>query len=246
MLRGVIVLAAMLLVPAVGCAPQGEPAGAEASATSACPTGSALPITGLCSDGAAALFVAVDPSLETLAPKCVWRTREASIADNRALVFRAQDCSGEGWDETLFTYVSGYLKARLASLQEDQAQFALQIFELGNDESAEEAALDALRLAPFDQRERCEIHPLNGPKLAGRVFELAPNAELASELAQRFPGEPWDACGPNGVAMDAVQFWEGRKRQALFHMLGQDQVAWDPASFTFYRRDAAGSWARED
>lgn len=72
--------------------------------------------------------------------------------------------------------------------------------------------------------------------VAGRAFELGPNAELKAELDALYPDEPWDACGPNGASLDAIGFWEGRDHHALFHMLGQDTPNWDPASFTFYKR----------
>ena len=51
-------------------------------------------------------------------------------------------------------------------------------------------------------------------------------------------------CGPNGVTVDATQFWEARNGYALFHMLGQDDPHWDPASFTFYRKSADGKWIK--
>ena len=41
-----------------------------------------------------------------------------------------------------------------------------------------------------------------------------------------------------------MQFWEGREHHALFHMLGQDDPLWDPASFTFYAKGADGVWAK--
>ena len=98
--------------------------------------------------------------------------------------------------------------------------------------------------APEDQRTRCETKPFSGPMVAGRTFELAPSAELKAELEANAAGDLWDACGPNGVTMNAVQFWEARNGYALFHMLGQDDAPWDPASFTFYRKGAGGKWAK--
>lgn len=239
--------AAVTLLMLSGCGPAETPTSAAAEATpAACPTGSPLPITGLCSDGAAALFVAIDRGIETFAPRCVWRTEEVSLSPTEALVFRAQNCTGEGWDQMLYSYVSSYLKVRQSSLPEDQSGFALQIVPLAAGETAEQAAMQTLDKALGDQRSRCEIHPLTGRKLAGRAFELAPNAELEAELNAANPDEPWDACGPNGVTMDAVQFWEGRERQALFHMLGQDTPHWDPASFTFYRKGDDGVWSKSN
>lgn len=242
-----LAIAAALGVCLAACGPQGADPGPETlAAESACSTGSPLPITGLCSDGAAALFVAVDAGIETFAPRCVWRTEEVSLSPTEALVFRAQNCSGEGWDQMLYSYVSGYLKVRQSPLPEDQSGFALQILPLAAGETAEQAAMQTLDKALGDQRSRCEIHPLTGRKLAGRAFELAPNADLEAELNAATPDEPWDACGPNGVTMDAVQFWEGREHQALFHMLGQDTPHWDPASFTFYRKGDGGIWTKSD
>ena len=237
---------ALLVAGLAACSPADDPSvGAEAAAaTPACATGSPLPLTGLCSDGAAALFLATDTSAQTVAPRCVWRTEEISLSPDEAIVFRAQDCAGEGWDQMVYSHASGYLKARLASVPEDQFGFILEIIPLAAGETAEQAALKTLDKAPGEQRARCEIHPLKGPKVVGRVFELAPNAELEAEMTAAHPDEPWDACGPNGFTGDAVQFWEGRDRHALFHMLGQDTPLWDPASFTFYRKGADGVWVK--
>ena len=77
--------------------------------------------------------------------------------------------------------------------------------------------------------------------MVGRAFEIFPNAELKAELDAASPDEPWAACGPNGVSMDGEQFWEAREGRVLFHMVGQDQPMWDPASFTFYAKDAGGT-----
>ncbi len=237
--------AAITLLMLSGCGPAETPASTTATSTLAdCPTGSPLPITGLCSDGSATLFVAIDPSIETFAPRCVWRTEEVSLSPTEALVFRAQNCSGEGWDQVLYSHVSGYLKVRQSSLPEDQSGFALQIVLLAAGQTAEQAAMQTLDKALGDQRSRCEIRPVTARKLAGRTFELAPNAELETELNAANPDEPWDACGPNGVTMDGVQFWEGREHRALFHMLGQDTPPWDPASFTFYRKGDNGVWSK--
>jgi hypothetical protein len=111
-------------------------------------------------------------------------------------------------------------------------------------ETAEQAAMKTLGKAPEDQRTRCETRPRTGPIVAGTVFELVPNAELEAEMNAAHPDEPWDACGPNGFTGDAEQYWEARPSYALFHMLGQDDPAWDPASFTFYRKNAEGKWEK--
>ncbi len=244
MVRG---FAASTLLMLSGCGPAETPASTAAETTSpACPTGSPLPITGLCSDGSAPLFRAIDSGIETFAPRCVWRTEEVSLSPAEALVFRAQNCSGEGWDHMLYSHVAGYLKVRQSSLPEADSGFALQIIPLATGETAEQAALKTLDKALGGQRDRCEVRLLTRRKLAGRAFALAPNAELEAELNAANPDEPWDACGPNGVTMDAVQFWEGRKYHALFHMLGQDTPFWEPASFTFYRKGNDGVWSKSD
>jgi hypothetical protein len=205
-------------------------------------TAATLPITGACTDPHPALFLAVDSSLQTFARGCVWRTQELQVAEGEALVFRAQDCSGEMWDRTVYSWVGNYVKARPEPVPEDQAVFALEVLDVGAGQTAEQVALQTLSNAPEDQRARCTTEPINTVKVAGRAFELAPNEELTLEMQANHPDEPWEACGPNGVTMDSTQFWEGRKTHALFHMTGQDQPGWDPASFTFYRKNPDGSW----
>lgn len=239
---------------AAGCS--GEPAntpadaGADSAAVlpasegGACGNGAPLPVTGLCNTADPSLFLAVDTTIETLATRCIWRTEEVQLSPDEALVFRAQDCSPEGWVRTVYTHVGGYLKHRMDGTPEDQAGFALQVFPLAEGETPEDAAMKTLSLAPEDQRGRCVISKLSAPKLAGYPFELGPGPELTAELDALYPDEPYDACGPNGFTGDAAQFWEGRKTVALFHMLGQDTPFWDPASFTFYRRAADGKWAK--
>lgn len=244
-LRGGIVSCALLALSACSQQSPDDAAALEAvaNAGAACPTGSPLPITGLCSDGNASLFLAVDPKAEMFGPRCVWRTEEVSLSSSEALVFRTQDCTGEGWDKTVYTYEAGatqahgYLKTRQSSMATDDYGFALEVIPLTDGETAEQAAMKTLDKAHPDQRSRCEVHPLSKPTVAGRAFELGPSAELRAELDALYPDEPWDACGPNGVSLDAIAFWEGRDHHALFHMTGQDTPIWDPASFTFYKKD---------
>lgn len=246
----------VLLAFALAACSQQSPDAAEATtagaASTACATGSPLPITGLCSDGNASLFLAIDPKAEMFGPRCVWRTEEVGMSPSEALIFRAQDCSGEGWDKTTYKYepgaerVTGYVKTHQASMPADDYGFALEIIELPAGETAEQAVLKTLDKADPAQRTRCEIQPLKTFTVAGRAFELGPNAELKAELDALYPDEPWDACGPSGVSLDATAFWEGRDRYALFHMLGQDTPIWDPASFTFYKKGADGAWAKQN
>ncbi len=221
-------------------------ADAATPASASCATGSPLPVTGLCSDGNRAFFLTTDTSIQIFAPKCVWRTAEVSVSGDEALVFRTQDCAGEGWDRTVYTWVSGYLKQRMASAPEDQAGFALQVFDVPAGQTAEQVALGTLAQAAEEQRSRCITAPLPKVKVAGHAFELKPNEELTAEMNAANPDELWDACGPNGMTLDSVQFWEGREGRALFHMTGQDTPPWDPASFTFYRKDDDGSWRKAD
>jgi hypothetical protein len=225
---------------ALGAEPSAAPAAAEAPAG----CGAKLPITGLCSNANPGDFLKIDAQAPKLAAKCVWRTQEVSVSADMALAFRAQDCSAEGWVPHVYSYVQGYVKYRMDGTPGDQAMFILEMIPLAAGETAEQAAMKTLGKAPEEQRTRCETQPLAGTVLAGPAFELRPKPDFESEIIAATPDEPWDACGPNGVTMDAVQFWEARPSYALFHMLGQDDGPWDPASFTFYRKGADGTWAK--
>ncbi|HVY87815.1 MAG TPA: hypothetical protein VG942_03055, partial [Hyphomonadaceae bacterium] len=162
---------------------------------------STLPITGVCTDANPKLFLKTDPTLDTFATHCVWRTEEVKTGDDEALVFRAQDCTGEKWDKTVFSFVSNYVKYRASSLPDTEGGFALQVFPVAKGQTAEQVALQTLGNAPDDQRTRCITYAVSGVKAAGRVFELGPNPELKKELEDAHPDEPWEACGPNGVTM---------------------------------------------
>ena len=216
------------------------PAAAEASA--ACEP--RLAITGQCGNADPSLFLRINDQAPKLASKCVWRTQEVGVSDTLALLFRAQDCSAEGWVPNVYSYVQGYVKYRMDGTPDDQAMFILEVIPVPAGEAPEQAALQTLSKAPEEQRARCEIRPVTGHVVAGKTFELAPMPDFAAKMDANSGGEPWDACGPNGVTMDAVQFWEGRNGYALFHMLGQDDPPWDPASFTFYRKSADGKWSK--
>ena len=222
------------------------PASVAAAGPAGCANGALLPVTGLCNTAAASLFVAIDDTIETFATRCIWRTEEVLLSPGEALVFRAQDCSPEGWVRTIYTPVSGYLKYRMDGTPDDQAGFALQVFPLAPGETAEAVAMKTLAQAPELERDRCEtrantINALH--KLSGRTFDLEPKADFMAELEAEADGG-FSACGPNGFTNEAVQVWEARPGHALFHMLGQDTPLWDPASFTFYRQAADGRWAR--
>lgn len=245
-MRTSLMLTLGLIAAALGACSKAGDAEAPAAASEAAPACSTtkLPITGVCRDAGAALFVMIDPSIETVAQGCVWRTEELQTKPDEALVFRAQDCTGEKWDPMVYSWVGNYVKARLSSWPEDQANFVLEVPDAAPGETPESIAMKTLAAAPEDQRERCIVTPLPEIKLAGRAFELGPNAELEAELTAAHPNEPWEACGPNGVTMDGIQFWEARDTRALFHIVGQDEPLWDPASFTFYVRQADGSWRK--
>ncbi|MEZ6030061.1 MAG: hypothetical protein R3C46_09960 [Hyphomonadaceae bacterium] len=256
-MRGTVIpaaLAAALVTSGCGEAPAdtasavnvsagATPASASSSAAD-CANGALLPVTGLCNNADRSLFLATDDTIETFATRCLWRTEEVQLSPDDALVFRTQDCSPEGWVRTVYSHVSDYLKYRMDGTPEDQARFALQIVPLSAGETPEDAAMKTLDQAPEDQRSRCHVVKLEGLKLTGETFRLEPGPALKAELEALSGGEPYDACGPNGFTMDAVQFWEGRPKVALFHMLGQDTPPWDPTSFTFYHRAADGRWAK--
>jgi hypothetical protein len=240
-----MIAAAALVLGACGQADETADGALGAGPAGAC-AGTRLPITRACGDANPALFRAVDSSLDTVARGCVWRTEELQIKENEVLLFRAQDCTGEMWDRTIYSYVGGYVKAKLAPVPDDQAAFVLQVFDVSSGDTAEQIALRTLSAAPEGQRQRCITSPLNNVRAPGQVFELAPNAELEAEMQASSPDEPWEACGPNGVTMDGIQYWEARDRHAMFHMVGQDQPLWDPASFTFYVKDDGARWAKAD
>lgn len=240
----VTLLAAILGLAACGgetdAAPD-APAAIPAATTNAC---NPLPLTGLCSNGDPAIFLKTTPQAPKLAAKCEWRTQEISLTPTDAIVFRAQDCTAEGWVPNLYEVVQGYVKYRMDGTPGDQAVFILEMIPLAAGEAAEQAAMKTLGKAPEDQRTRCETRPLAGRVLAGAAFELRPKPDFEAELIAAAPEDQREACGPNGITMDAVQFWEARPSYALFHMLGQDDTPWDPASFTFYRKGGDGVWIK--
>jgi hypothetical protein len=247
-LSHLLLLVAPVALAACGDGPATGAAGLDgdgAKPASACAAGR-LPLTGLCADADPALFIAVDDTLETVARGCVWRTEELQTGEDEALVFRAQDCTGEMWDKVAYSWIDRYVKARAVTVPEDQAMFVLEVLDINEGETAEDVARRTLAQAPESHRTRCDISPFAGQRVAGRAFQLSPNPDLKADLDALSPDEPWEACGPNGVTMAAVQFWEGRDRRALFHIVGQDEPLWDPASFTFYAKKAGDGWSRCD
>lgn len=245
-MRIVVALACgFAVLGACGKAGEATDAGVTAAAAPPCST-SKLAVTGVCSDANPALFLAIDPKIDTVARGCVWRTEELQTKPDEALVFRAQDCTGEKWDRTVYSWVGNYVKARLETVPEDQANFLLEVHDVPAGGTPEQVALATLANAPEEQRERCIIVPLPEIVAGGHAFEVGPNPELEAELRAAHPDEPWEACGPNGVTMDGIQYWEGRETHALFHIVGQDEPLWDPASFTFYAKGPDGAWAKRD
>jgi hypothetical protein len=243
MMRSALFASALVLLAACGgetdAALETTAAETAAAAANAC---NPLPITGLCSNGDPTIFLKTNAQAPKLAAKCVWRTQEIGLTPDDAIVFRTQDCTAEGWVPNIYEVVQGYVKYRMDGTPGDQAMFILEMIPIPEGETAEQVAMKTLGKAPEDQRERCETRPLEGPVIAGQAFELHPKPDFEAEIVAATPDEPWDACGPNGVTMDAVQFWEARPSYALFHMLGQDDTPWDPASFTFYRKGPDGNW----
>ncbi len=161
-------------------------ASAGAGAGAACPA-SALPLTGICSDANPSLFIKVDVKRETFARGCVWRTEEVQLSDAEALLFRAQDCTGEKWDAQVYSRLDRYVKIRPVTLPESEGNFMVEIFPVGDGQTAEQVALQTLANAPEDQRSRCIAKPLGGFEAAGRVFEIAPNDELTKEMEEKSP-----------------------------------------------------------
>lgn len=251
-------LTALLSLALLGCGAQ--PAAtptpvAEAGPAAAPPTiagrlpcaGARLPITSACAVADDALFGATNPTRGLLDPKCVWRTNEVKVTDTQALVFRDQDCTGAGWAPMIYTYGAdvGLFARRGDAAPDESGIVALQLFPLAQGQTAEQAALKTLDLAPPEQRARCIIKPATRSDVKGPAFSLDPTEELQKELDTLNQGDIYDACGPYGFT-DADIFWEARPGLALFHALGQDDPYWDPKSFTFYTRDASGDWRRTD
>ena len=181
-MRYILTAAAILALVACGKAGDGAPTADAGAAGGATCSGAKLPLTGLCNDASPALFLAIDPALETIARGCVWRTEELQTGENEALVFRAQDCTGEMWDRIAYTWVDRYVKSRSVAVPADQAVFLLEVLPVPEGETAEQVALKTLAQAPEDQRTRCEIKPYTGPKVVGRAFEIfaknAPSSTL--------------------------------------------------------------------
>lgn len=221
-----------------------ETAAAAPASVQACPSGS-LPLMGVCADPSPALFIAMDNPRQPFSAECVWKTKEVKLSDSEALVFRAQDCGG-AQDGYAYKFEDGAVKYRIPSMDPNDWMAMLGVREVPGGQTAEQVAMSTLANAPEEQRARCETKALPNIKVAGRAFQLGPKADLEKELNDKFPDEPWDACGANGVTMDSQVYWEGRDRYALYHMTGQDEPGWDPVSFTFYVRQPDGSWAKKD
>jgi hypothetical protein len=226
-----------------GASPASVPAEGVSASGGPC-AGGFLPVTGLCADPRPGLFRTVDDRRDLFDPACVWRTEEVSAAPDLAILFRSQDCSAKGWDRDVYRWEDGSIWAKPASLVVDPGVRSLTVFDLSPGQSAEQAALATLSLAPAEERERCELREETGVRLAGRAFALWPTEELLAELNARHQNDVFDACGPYGLT-NAAQVWEARETRALFHGLGQDDPMWDAKSYTFYRRGGDGVWRRD-
>lgn len=243
-------------VSLAACSPKAEapkaaetaPAAAASPAVEAC-TGARLPLTGLCADPLPQTFGQIRSDAPLLASTCVWKTVEVQRSDTEALVFRSQDCSAEGWGPVAYRFEGPQSLVIRYSPAETGGEAAesevAHIIDLPAGKTAEAAALEMLSDAPENERARCLVRPLPDVKdVAGEAFELAPNAELEAELRKGADG-PIGACGRYGFTEDAVVFWEKRPGHAVFHSIGQDDPYWDPASFTFYKREPGGAWAKQ-
>jgi hypothetical protein len=242
--------AVALLGPA--CAPADEPAasreaGPASSAAAAaaggpdlrppvvsaevppCSTGRTKAVTGVCDDGAPGLFLAVTDHIE-LGDKCVWLTEQLMLSAGEALVFRSQDCSAQGWTNAAYAFADGKVRTGDASTPYAIDRVILEIFPATGAGGVAAAALDQLAAAPEAERATCAIRLHEGFATSGTAFQLAPTAG-------------GQGCGPYGAAPGLV-FWEARDGRALFHRIGSETGYWDPASFTFYRPDAAGVWRK--
>jgi hypothetical protein len=119
------------------------------------------------------------------------------------------------------------------------------ILDVGPGQTAEDVAAALLADVPEAERATCEPRVMSGDQpVAGRAFQLQPD-EATLNARHRKEDGPISACGTYGYAEDFQEMWEGRAKYAIYHALGQDTPAWDPMSFTFYRRDASGGWVKQ-
>ncbi len=254
---GGLLTAALTALALLGaCGPETQPASEaaatpEASATEAAApaapacAGTALPLTGLCTDAGDALYLKINSNHEMPAPHCVWTPQEAALSPDEALVFRALDCTQDDGPRMSFAFSGNVLTAAFPPFEAGGASYemqALEIFPLDG-ETAEAVALKTLETAPENQRARCAVRPAEAAGAYGPAFTLSPSDELRAELEAAAEEGLYDACGLFGVTGSAT-WWEERPGKALFHSTGQDIPPWDTSSFTFYTRGTGGIWTR--
>ncbi len=254
-LRAFVVLTALALAACGGNKPADKPSEA-ASASPAAPvvpaaicTAGKMPITGVCDDAQPALFGFVDPKPEMYSDKCTWVTAEAQRSDTEALVFRVQKCPAGSEPMTTYKFDGpGKLMAYFPNPEPGKPPYdnlAAEIWDLKAGETAQDVAMKTLAGVPKAESKGCEIHMKPEIKfVAGQAFEVGPTDARLKELHTVEDGI-LSTCGSYGYSEEAVAFWEARPAYAIYHSLGQDTPPWDPASFTFYKKQADGSWQKQ-
>ncbi len=247
-LAAAVLLSACGPKPPAAPSPQGEtaeatPAAAGAAGPPPSCAGRKLEITGVCADAHPGRFRAINAGAATYSPKCFWYTDQVMLDDKTALVFRTQDCKAEGWDNHVYGYSDGRVKTGAASTPYAIDQVILTLFPIPPGKTAEAVAAATLATAPQAERGRCKPKPHKSAEVAGDTFLLAPDDAFQKEIDAR--NEVVEACGSYGTG-DNASVWEARKGYAFFHHLRQEPGYWDPASYTFYRKDAAGNWLKSD
>jgi hypothetical protein len=210
-------------------------------APTVCSTGRTKAVTNICDDGNPALFRAVNDKHALLSPKCAWYTEQLMLSDAEYLVFRNQDCSAEGWDGAAYAFADGKVKMGAASTPYAIDKVILEILPLGQGQRAQQVAINTLSTAPETERKRCIIRPVEDAPMGGVTYQITPDDAYMTELDGG--GQAWTACGDYGVGV-GFHFFEERQGRLLFHRLDEGDGYWDPASFTFYRKNAQGVFSK--
>ena len=193
-LTGPLLIAATLALAACGDETAVTPDVPATPAVDSTACGPTLPITGLCSNAVdPSLFLKVNAQAPKLAAKCVWRTQEVSLTPTDAIVFRAQDCTAEGWVPNLRTKaVQTYVKYRMDGTPERPGDVhARNSCRSLPDETAEQAAMKTL-----EQSAGRPAHALRDAASVGAgaggdcVRAGARTPELANELEVNSPPRP--------------------------------------------------------
>jgi len=238
-------LGAVALLAACGGKQAPAPA-AEKSAAAAC--AGALPVTGLCPEAGLGVFGKISPVAELQQPGCAWKTVEAQRSADDVLVLRVQDCTKAGAAAISFSFPTPrelHLSSAASPGVPAIDEMVATILDVGPGQTAEDVAAALLANAPEAERATCQPRAMSGDQpVAGRAFQLQPDETTLNAMHRKEDG-PVNACGTYGYAEDFQEMWEGRSRYAIYHSLGQDTAPWDPMSFTFYRRQADGAWAKQ-